>query len=84
MFEWIKVEKDYLYFLRVEEPRIPNSEYYDVRGRELLKSFFSPLFELDNLVYFTQVSHRLDYKNLETVAKTYLKDWSKNQEITIN
>lgn len=40
MLEWIKVDKNYLDFLRVEEPRIPNSEYYDVRGRKLLKPFF--------------------------------------------
>lgn len=57
MLEWIKVDKNYLDFLRVEEPRIPNSEYYDVRGRKLLKPFFSPLFEMDDLVYVTQVSH---------------------------
>ncbi|MGX6962012.1 type III toxin-antitoxin system ToxN/AbiQ family toxin [Vagococcus xieshaowenii] len=57
MLEWIKVDKNYLDFLRVKEPRIPNSEYYDARGRKLLKPFFSPLFEMNDLVYVTQVSH---------------------------
>lgn len=57
MLEWIKVDKNYLDFLRVKEPKIPNSEYYDARGRKLLKPFFSPLFEMNDLVYVTQVSH---------------------------
>lgn len=48
------VNEFYLDYLRVNyEPRIPYSDY----GEDKYKPFFSPLFENDDLVYITQISH---------------------------
>lgn len=51
---WKIVNEYYLDYLRDNyEPRIPYSNY----GEDKYKPFFSPLFEIDDLVYITQISH---------------------------
>lgn len=53
MQNWVIVDEKYLDYLRGFEPRIPHSNY----GEAKLKPFFGALFEVDELVYITQVSH---------------------------
>ena len=53
MQDWIIVDEDYLNFLRSYESRIPFSDY----GADKFKPFFGVLFEIDDLVYVTQISH---------------------------
>ena len=50
--KWINVNEKYLDYLREYENRIPRTDY---GGR--YKPFFGVLFERDNLLYITQVSH---------------------------
>lgn len=50
--KWVSISEDYLKALRKVEPRIPFSDYGDDR----FKPFFSPLFEIGDLSYVTQVS----------------------------
>lgn len=51
--KWQIINKDYLKYLRKYENRIP---FYDY-GSDKMKPFFNILFEIDNLVYVTQVTH---------------------------
>lgn len=53
MQNWVIISEDYLNYLRGFEPRIPHSNY----GETKFKPFFGTLFEMDELVYVTQVSH---------------------------
>lgn len=50
---WYTVESLFLNNLRIYENRIPHLDY----GENKLKPFFGKLFEVENLVYITQVSH---------------------------
>lgn len=51
---WKVVNEYYLDFLRDNyESRVPYSNY----GEDKYKPFFSPLFEVNDLVYITQISH---------------------------
>ena len=59
MQNWLIVDEKYLDSLRVNiEKRIPFSDY----GSDKFKPFFGVLFEKDDLLYITQVSH---YSNLK-------------------
>lgn len=49
---WKIINNDYLDYLRNFESRIPKTDY----GEYQFKPFFGVLFELDNLVYVTQIS----------------------------
>ena len=51
---WCTIDKDYISFLKKYDSRIPNIDY----GNNGYKSFFSPLFEKDGLVYVTQISSK--------------------------
>ena len=51
---WCTIDKDYISFLKKYDSRIPNIDY----GNNGYKSFFSPLFEKDGLVYMTQISSK--------------------------
>ncbi len=53
MQNWVIVDEKYLDYLREFEPRIPYSNY----GEANMKPFFGALFEVDDLIYVTQVSH---------------------------
>ena len=65
-------------YLRALESRIPNSDY----GANKLKPFFGALFELDELVYVTQVSHpqprHESMKNNYDFFKIYIPDRNPN------
>ena len=50
---WINVNEKYLDYLREYEKRIPYSDY----GENKYKPFFGALFETDELIYITQISH---------------------------
>ncbi len=50
---WINVNEKYLDYLRKVEHRIPYSNY----GVDKYKPFFGVLFERDDLLYITQISH---------------------------
>lgn len=50
--KWYTVEDDLLSYLRKTEERIPKIDY----GNHRLKPFFGALFEVDDLIYVTQVS----------------------------
>lgn len=50
---WINVNEKYLDYLRKYEKRIPYSNY----GENKYKPFFGVLFEQDDLLYITQISH---------------------------
>lgn len=50
--QWINVNEDYLDFLRKSEPKIPHTNY-----ENKYKPFFGVLFETENLIYITQISH---------------------------
>jgi protein AbiQ len=49
---WKIIDNNYLDYLRKFEPRIPLTDY----GSNKMKPFFGTLFEVDDLVYVTQVS----------------------------
>ena len=49
---WKIIPSEYLNYLRETELKIPRTDY----GRNSLKPFFGILFEVDDLVYVTQVS----------------------------
>ena len=49
---WKIIDEDYLNYLRSYETRIPLTDY----GTDHVKPFFGALFEIDNLVYVTQIS----------------------------
>ena len=54
LVNWKIINEDYLNYLRNEyEPRIPFSDY----GSNKYKPFFGSLFEFNNIVYVTQISH---------------------------
>lgn len=42
--KWCTIKKEYIDFMKREEPRIPDIEY----GSNRLKPFFSPLFKVGN------------------------------------
>lgn len=76
MQNWVIVDEKYLDYLRGFEPRIPHSNY----GESKLKPFFGALFEVDELVYVTQVSHpqtrHLSMRNALDFHKIYLPNES--------
>lgn len=54
MQKWITVDEKYLDDLRVNvDSRVPKTDY----GADRLKPFFGELFEIEGLVYVTQISH---------------------------
>ena len=53
MQNWVVIDEKYLNYLRGYEHRIPFSDY----GADHYKPFFGVLFEKDDLVYITQISH---------------------------
>jgi protein AbiQ len=53
MQSWKVVDEGYLDYLRGKESRIPFSDY----GQDGFKPFFGELFQIDDLVYVTQISH---------------------------
>lgn len=50
---WININEKYLDYLRSYESRIPHSDY----GKNKYKPFFGILFETQDLLYVTQISH---------------------------
>lgn len=52
-YSWKVVDYAYLDYLRKFEPRIPFSDY----GTDKHKPFFGVLFETEDLLYITQISH---------------------------
>jgi protein AbiQ len=51
--KWCTIKKGYISYLKRFEEKIPNIDY----GPEKFKPFLNPLFEKDELIYVTQVSH---------------------------
>lgn len=51
--DWVNVNEYYLSYLRAYERRIPFSDY----GKNKYKPFFGILFETNDLLYVTQISH---------------------------
>ena len=75
MFNWKIVNENYLSYLRDGiEPRIPNVNY----GIDKFKPFFGNLFEHENFVYITQISHpqhrHKTMKNSADFQKVYNSD----------
>lgn len=68
---WIRVNEEYLDYLRQYEARIPFSDY----GDDKCKPFFGTLFEVDDIAYITQVSHPQErhkkLKNLPDFKKIF-------------
>lgn len=80
---WKIIKNEYLDYLRQYEQRIPLTDY----GTRKMKPFFGALFEIDNLIYVTQVSspkprhmhmknsldfqRSFDFKTLERYAKLW-------------
>lgn len=59
---WYYIDERYLDYLRDKESRIPYTNY----GDDKLKPFFGSLFEVDDLMYMTQVSHpKVRHKNMK-------------------
>lgn len=73
MQNWVILDENYLNYLRSFEGRIPLSDY----GTDRMKPFFGKLFEVDDLVYVTQVSHikprHLKMHNSPDFQKIYIK-----------
>ena len=81
--KWCTINKKYMNYLREKEGRIPEIEY-----GSRLKPFFSPLFEIEGLVYVTQVSspkerHEKLKKSLDFI-KLYHKDNSLMGVVNLN
>lgn len=51
--KWYTVDEDFLTYLRKIEQHIPFADY----GEKKFKPFFGELFDVDSLVYITQISH---------------------------
>lgn len=54
--EWLNIDEGYLNYLRTAEKRIPNTNY----GSDKMKPFFGKLFEIEDMIYVTQVSSYKD------------------------
>lgn len=71
---WKIIKNEYLDYLRQYEQRIPLTDY----GTRKMKPFFGALFEIDNLIYVTQVSspkpRHMHMKNSLDFQKYYIKD----------
>lgn len=71
---WKIINNDYLDYLREYEPRIPLTNY----GTRKMKPFFGALFEIDNLIYVTQISspkpRHIHMKNTLDFQKYYVKN----------
>lgn len=70
---WCDIDSDYLIYLRGHDERIPFKDY----GTNKFKPFFNPLFEVEDMVYVSQVTsikQRHQYmKNNEDFFKIYDK-----------
>ncbi len=68
---WVNVDERYLDYLRSYESRVPFSDY----GANKYKPFFGILFETDDLLYITQISHaqsrHLNMKQQKDFYKIY-------------
>ena len=74
MQDWVIIDEKYLDYLRAIENRIPLSDY----GTDKFKPFFGVLFEVNDLVYVTQISHAQErhkrLKNNLDFYKIFLPD----------
>ena len=77
--KWCTIKKEYIDFMKNEEPRIPNIEY----GSNSLKPFFSPLFKVGNLVYVTQVSSAKDRHNFIKEDKDFVKLYDGSKLVSV-
>ncbi len=81
---WCLIESSYIDYLKKYESRIPNINY----GDEHIKPFFAPLFQMDNLVYVTQVTspkpRHYKMKNQIDFIKYYSNDGKLIGAINLN
>lgn len=72
--KWYTLDEQFLSYLRKYDTRIPKIDY----GKNALKPFFGALFEINDLVYLTQVSHpqprHLNMKESKDFYKLYDKN----------
>lgn len=66
---WYTPDEEFLNYLREKDKRIPNTDYGDGK----YKPFFGELFEIDGLVYITQVSHPKERHKKMKNSKDFLK-----------
>ena len=71
---WYTLDAQFLSYLRGFECRIPEIDY----GQNALKPFFGALFEINDLVYLTQVSHPKKRHISMKVNKDFYKLYDKN------
>lgn len=75
--KWYFIDNDYLDYLRDFENRIPKTDY----GQDKFKPFFGSLFEVENLVYVTQVSHA-KYRHQKLKANLdFIKIYNNNDDL---
>lgn len=74
---WVKVDEEYLDYLRKYESRIPYTNY----GNDKIKPFFGVLFEKDGLCYVTQVSHPQPRHNKLKQSKDFYKLYENNTRL---
>lgn len=72
--KWINVNEQYLDYLRTIESRIPYTNY----GDNKFKPFFGILFETNDLLYITQVSHAKERHKKMTKKKDFYKIYDSN------
>ena len=77
--KWYFINDDYLNYLKRFESRIPNTNY----GSDKLKPFFGSLFEVDNLIYVTQVSHPKERHKLLKNSKDFIKIYNNDNLMAV-
>ena len=77
MKKWVYIDEKYLNGLRRIESRIPYSDY----GNDKFKPFFSPLFQIGELSYVTQVSSPKDRHRYLNEQKDFKKIYDLNNNL---
>ncbi|EGT3604705.1 MAG: Toxin ToxN, type III toxin-antitoxin system [Bacteriophage sp.] len=77
--KWCTIEKEFLDKLRNYESRIPNTDY----GQEKFKPFFGVLFEVGDLCYVSQVSHKKSRHYNMTDNKDFIKLYNGNRLLAV-
>lgn len=72
--KWYTLDEQFLSYLRKYDTRIPKIDY----GKNALKPFFGALFEINDLVYLTQVSHPQPRHFNMKESKDFYKLYDKN------
>lgn len=77
--QWLTVEEEYMNYIREYENRIPKTDY----GNDKFKPFFGSLFEVDGLIYITQVSHPQTRHFTMKENKDFFKLYDQNKLIAV-